>query len=279
MSLGGFDIPTNFKVFEAKDVLGEAQVYGIPNETLGDQSAHFLGIHPCRPSLIAESFNKNVPFTNGTLKRVMLNNFDAGGSLGCTFRGSIGGDVAVGTFNGNGIQFFDVEITFVAGEIIGIFFGRSSSSGTWVFIGAVTVDFDEPNDFYQQLFSSWAQTGAASHGFLPPCGDNYNGEGNNPADEAENQFRAPRAGTIRDMNFYGLSPVGVDFVASMQARVNGSVESDQNLLESASLQESLFTGIDVPFVEGDLLGMAVRSANNGATVQGVGGFHIEWDEL
>jgi len=279
MSLGGFDIPTNFKVFEAKDILGEVMVYGVPQQSQGDQVAHFWALATSRSSLVTEFQNKTVPFTAGIIKRIGINVLiDTGGSMNVNTTVN-GANILAGTINGASIQELFPERSFLAGDIVGCLVQRTSSTGTWITNGYIEVDYAEPNDFYQQWFSSFYRTGAGAHGNFYVGGGNFNSESNNPASLTENQIRMVRPGTVRDMNYYGISPVGADFIPSLQCLVNGSIETDETLSQHAGASEDLFTGIDIPFLAGDLLSFAARSAVNAANLEGVVGAHIEFDEF
>ena len=275
MSLGYTE---GFRAFEARTEFGTNEGYNSIWQSQGSSGQNIWFLQAFNSSF-AEVGNRFPAFVSGTVKKlieriiingggradnfIQINGLDVGANILATPSGQLG------TF-----EVDNINVPFVADDFISFRWTRSASNGTLQLIAFSEIDWSDANNI-QHWISSFERKGSTSAGFIcPKNGGQVNVGGNL---EQDFQVRAPFDGTILDFIYYGTSPVSADAIPNFDVRINGATDHTEVLSQHGGAAIDRFDGVDVPFVEGDLLGLRYKSPSNSVLAEGRAGWRIEFD--
>lgn len=272
MSLGYTE---GFRAFEAKTEFGTVQGYNSIWQSQGSTNVDkfFIQSHDSSFGLGANQFPM---FNSGIVRKLIVDIIINGGGRADFWFQNNGVDQTgiIANPSGLGVTEWILNEPFSIDDLINFRWRRSNSNGTLQLLCFTEIELDDPPNL-QSWYSEFLRKGGSSAGFW----NVYNGGQVNSGGNLEQdfQYRAKQAGTIRDIVYYGSSPVGVDSSPDFDVRVNGVTQSTSILSQHAGNSTDKFLGVDVPFVEGDLLGVRLKSANDLANLEGRAGWRIEFD--
>jgi len=273
MSLG---YTTGFKVFVEGTEFGTVQGYDSiwNSESTTGVDKFFLQAHDSSGGLIANQFPM---MSSGIVRKLIINIIVNGGGRSDNWFMNNGVDQTgiIANPSGLGVTEWILNEPFVLDDLINFRWRRSNSNGTLALHNFTEIEFDDPPNI-QTWYSQFERVkGGSSAGFwCAKNGGQVNVGGNL---ESHFQYRAKQAGTIRDIVYYGISPVSADATPNFDVRINGVTQSTSVLSQHAGGAIDRFTGVDVPFVEGSLIGFRLKSASNTVNLEGRVGMRIEFD--
>ena len=273
MSLGYTE---GFRAFEAEITLGKSEGYAHGRQSHSGTSRGFacMGGNPSNGS---EPVNQAPALADGKITKLINDVFQSGGGRLDIYSYVNGVPVLEGNNPSVSLVTLDFERDFVAGDLLGWASQRNSTNGTLEYTFFMEIQWDEIlnniqhwyGGLYIGLFGaggSFWQVGEVSHNSIFPL---------SARTEFQNRFQ--KSGTILDFGAYGISPVGVDNVPVWELEINGIVESSQILTQHAGRVFDNFTGVNIPFNEGDLMDIHGVSANNAAVLEILPTMRIQFD--